>query len=290
MWKLFIVVLNRIWIEKESKMQNYIYHLVNVFAESHFGGNPLCVFPKADGLTDDIMQAIAKQFNLSETVFIFAPTDKHGIKAVADLRIFTPEYELPLAGHPTLGSGFILYNLLNLKDNFTINTVSKFVDMAINQNLIELTLSGFDKKLSSATHDDLAKLTGLSKDKIDNQAIWLNSGSAQLLLQVFDKQALFDAKIDKDLLQNICQHDGGRDVIYLWCEVGESVFSRFFYIKDGAVVQDSGTGSACANLGAYFILKNQYPTAKTIHQGDDMGQSNRLTLKVNNEQNIYISM
>ena len=55
-------------------LQTYTYHIANVFAESHFGGNPLAVFPNADGLTDEQMQAIAQQFNLSETVFLFAPT------------------------------------------------------------------------------------------------------------------------------------------------------------------------------------------------------------------------
>ena len=70
-------------------MQQYPFHLVNVFAESHFGGNPLAVFPHADGLNDEQMQSIAQQFNLSETVFIFAPTDLHGTRAVANLRIFT---------------------------------------------------------------------------------------------------------------------------------------------------------------------------------------------------------
>lgn len=62
-------------------MQQYPFHLVNVFAETHFGGNPLAVFPHADGLNDEQMQSIAQQFNLSETVFIFAPTDLHSTKS-----------------------------------------------------------------------------------------------------------------------------------------------------------------------------------------------------------------
>ena len=95
-------------------MQTYTYHIVNVFADNHFGGNPLAVFPSADGLTDQQMQAIAQQFNLSETVFLFAPTAKHGVQAVADLRIFTPNYEMPLAGHPTLGAAFVIQQLQNL--------------------------------------------------------------------------------------------------------------------------------------------------------------------------------
>lgn len=71
----------------------YAYHLVNVFAETYFGGNPLAVFPQADGLTDQQMQLIARQFNLSETVFVHQTTEN---SAVRKLRIFTPDYELPL--------------------------------------------------------------------------------------------------------------------------------------------------------------------------------------------------
>lgn len=110
-------------------MKTYPFYLVNVFAESHFGGNPLAVFAHADGLNDEQMQAIAKQFNLSETVFIFPPSDQHGVSAVADLRIFTPNYELPLAGHPTLGSAFILRQLTDLPNHFVLNTLAKPVEV-----------------------------------------------------------------------------------------------------------------------------------------------------------------
>lgn len=72
-------------------MQSYPYLLVNVFATSHFGGNPLAVFYEADGLTDLQMQLIARQFNLSEVVFIQSSTDSQAVKK---LKIFTPDYEM----------------------------------------------------------------------------------------------------------------------------------------------------------------------------------------------------
>lgn len=269
-------------------MQKYPYHLVNVFAETHFGGNPLAVFPKADGLTDEQMQAIAQQFNLSETVFIFSPTDKHGVEAVADLRIFTPNYELPLAGHPTLGSSFILHNYSNLPDEFALNTQAKPVKISVQNRHAEMQLAGFSHENSLATVEELAKAINLTPHHITSQAFWLNSGSPQLLLQVLNKESLFNANIDKDLLAEICQKDHGREMICLWTMENDIIYVRFFFIQNGAVLQDSGTGSACANLGAYFILQNQYPITKTIYQGDDMGRPNRLTLKVDSEQNIFV--
>ena len=77
-------------------------------------------------------------------------------------------------------------------------------------------------------------------------------------------------------------------MLCLWSQDNDDVFVRFFSIEKDQVVQDSGTGSACANLGAYFISQNQYPTYKRIFQGDDMGRPNRLTLKVDESQTIFV--
>lgn len=269
-------------------MQKYPFYLVNVFAETQFGGNPLAVFPNADGLTDAQMQAIAQQFNLSETVFIFSPTDLHGKEAVANLRIFTPNYELPLAGHPTLGSAFVLKKLNDLPTNFLLNTVAKPVQITVNDSHITLALTGFEYQIGHATTDELAHAVGLTENDIDSQAYWINSGSPQLFLQVLSKASLFNAKIDKDLLATVCQKNQGREMICLWAMENDIIFVRFFSLENGTIIQDSGTGSACANLGAYFILQNQYPIAKTIYQGDDMGRPNRLTLKVDSEQTIFV--
>lgn len=268
-------------------MKAYDYRIVNVFAQTHFGGNPLAVFVKADGLDDKTMQNIASQFNLSETAFIFASSDK---KAVANVRIFTPAYELPLAGHPILGSAFVLNKLKHLPSCFSLNTVKKSVSITTDDSgqKIEMSVAGFDYRVSKATADELAAAVGLSVNDIDNQALWMDSGSSQLLLKVKDKKCLFNAKIDKPLLTTICQKDNDQELICLWAMQNDDIFIRFFFVQDGAVLQDSGTGSVCANLGAYFILHNQYPTAKCIFQGDDMGRPNRLHLKVDDDKTIFV--
>ncbi len=273
-------------------MQNYTYHLVNVFAESHFGGNPLAVFPKADGLNDEQMQSIAKQFNLSETVFIFAPTDKHGVKAVADLRIFTPNYELPLAGHPILGSAFILKQLQNLPSNFVLNTLAKSVEVLTNDSRVEIKIKGYDAYKSSALKDKIAQASGIRVQDIADCGYFVNSGTQQFLIELTNRHALQNLQLDIARLRELNAENPFKTTneasVYYWFADGEIIHSRMFFEQNQVMVEDSGTGSACANLGAYFILKNQYPTAKTIHQGDDMGRPNRLTLKVDNEQNIYV--
>ena len=96
-------------------MRTIPFQVVNVFAETHFGGNPLAVIEDGHSLTDAEMQAIALQFNLSETTFIL-PSNH----AAARVRIFTPDYEMPFAGHPTLGTAHVLHGLRGLGAQFSL--------------------------------------------------------------------------------------------------------------------------------------------------------------------------
>lgn len=263
--------------------RQYPFKLVNVFAEQHFGGNPLAVFPAADGLTDEEMQQIAKQFNLSETVFAFSSES-----AVADLRIFTPYRELPLAGHPTIGVACVLQQLHYLPEHFSLNTRAKTVEIRAKNNAAEMAIQGFERKTSLATHSELAQAVGLAEAQIHPTAYWLNSGSPQLLLQLTQREALSQVQIDGKRLEALCQREQGRSAIYLWYDDGETVYSRFLYTDNGVVREDAGTGSACANLGAYYLSLGQYPLARNICQGDDMGRPNRLTLNLDAKQTIRI--
>src|SRR5215510_8059577 len=100
-------------------MPNYAFRIVNVFAETPLGGNPLAVFEDGRGLDETTMQALALQFNLSETTFIL-PSDK----ATARVRIFTPAYEMPFAGHPTLGTAHVVRALTGAKDSVTLEMIA----------------------------------------------------------------------------------------------------------------------------------------------------------------------
>src|SRR5579859_7112330 len=93
-------------LQREGKsMSTYQYYLVDVFTDRAFGGNPLAVLTDARGLSTEVMQALAKEFNLSETTFVLPPQNPQNDYQV---RIFTPAAELPMAGHPTVGTAFVL--------------------------------------------------------------------------------------------------------------------------------------------------------------------------------------
>lgn len=106
-------------------MARYDYRIVNVFAESTFGGNPLCVFENAVGMCDNVMQSLARQFNLSETAFLF-PSET----ADAQVRIFTPAFEMRFAGHPTLGSAHVVRGLSGKGDKLRLEFEAGVVPVA----------------------------------------------------------------------------------------------------------------------------------------------------------------
>ncbi|UOO81701.1 PhzF family phenazine biosynthesis protein [Uruburuella testudinis] len=265
-------------------MREYAFKIVNVFAESHFGGNPLAVFPDAVGLNDDEMQQIARQFNLSETVFAFAGSNG----AAADVRIFTPGYELPLAGHPLVGVAAVLQQQQGLPEKFVLNTRAKAVLMQGSDGLMALQIQGYQGESMALPSGKLFEITGIPADKTAAQAFRLNSGVAQILLQVFDVTALKNIRVDLAALRSIYAPSETHVMIYLWCEQGDIVYSRMFFEQNGALVEDSGTGSAAANLGAYYALHGQSPLERTIHQGDEMGRPNRLYLRVDADENIGV--
>jgi trans-2,3-dihydro-3-hydroxyanthranilate isomerase len=98
-------------------MTTLAFRIVNVFTRTAvLSGNPLCVFEDGRALDGVAMQALARQFNLSETTFIL-PSDK----ATARVRIFTPSYEMPFAGHPTLGTAHVVRSLLSAGDALTLD-------------------------------------------------------------------------------------------------------------------------------------------------------------------------
>lgn len=264
-------------------MRQYSYALVNVFAESHFGGNPLAVFEQADGLTETEMQLIARQFNLSEVVFIQTPTLPQAVKK---LKIFTPDYEMPFAGHPTIGAAFALHSLLNLPDDYLLQTQAGLVEIQHQQDVITLALKN-DVKIENAplTKAECAGILGLKVSDIASQPSWVNTGVEQLLVELSSEQAVKNCKINANLFM---KQTAIKDSLYAWCKAGKTVKSRLFFATQGTIVEDPGTGSAAANLGGWHIAQGLTPLELTISQGDEIGRPNRLSLKVDEQNTIFV--
>ena len=269
-------------------MTSLAYRLLNVFAidGQKFSGNPLCVFEDARGLDDATMQALALQFNLSETTFIL-PSDK----ATAKVRIFTPSFEMPFAGHPTLGTAHVVRE---------ISTAGNAVSLEMKAGVIPVTAKGATWTLQAnpptwrkvdATSAQLADMLGIEPVHIASEPLWVNTGSEQLIIPLATSEAVRRCEPRIELLKRYGTTNTERFLAYVWShDRDNTILARFFFAKGNAYAEDPATGSACANLGGWFITSHfTLPLNKRIRQGELIHQPCELKLKVDEEARILVS-
>ncbi|EPZ00440.1 PhzF family phenazine biosynthesis protein [Mannheimia haemolytica] len=263
-------------------MQSYPYLLVNVFATSHFGGNPLAIFYEADGLTDLQMQLIARQFNLSEVVFIQSSTDSQAVKK---LKIFTPDYEMPFAGHPTVGAAFVLHSAFDFPTTYRLQTNAGLVAIQHQHNVTTFALTnGVNLENTPLSRAECASILGLNVADIASEPCYVNTGVEQLLVELASQQAVEKCKINANLAEKAFL----KDSVYVWCREGNEAKVRLFFQSQGSIVEDPGTGSAAANLGGWHIAQGKIPIQLQISQGDEIQRPNRLLLKVDQNEKIFV--
>lgn len=264
-------------------MKTYAFRLLNVFAESTFGGNPLCVFEDARGMDDATMQALALQFNLSETTFIL-PSEH----ANAKVRIFTTGYEMPFAGHPTLGTAHVVRDLMKTGDSLSLEFKAATAPVWAQGDLWTFTApqAGQPKtKPEKLPKAEIAALLGLAEADLLSEPIWVDTGADQLLVPLRSTAAVRRATPDSAGLDRWPNSSLGRKTAYVFAfdeQAAGRVSARFFFTKQGGgVAEDPGTGSACANLGGWLLV-NQHalPVTYEISQGEAVDRPCRLRLHV----------
>ncbi|CAN5799409.1 PhzF family phenazine biosynthesis protein [soil metagenome] len=277
-------------------MLTYSYRLLNVFAEATFGGNPLCVFDNAEGLSDEQMQALALQFNLSETVFIL-PSDC----ASARMRIFTTGYEMPFAGHPTLGAAHVVRDVLQTGSALTLECQAGVVPVQADGDIWTFTApckGGPEVMVCELSNMQVAALLGLQEQDLLSDPLWINTGTDQLLVPLKTAAAVKRAQPDSSKLSHWPQSSIGRKTAYVFAfdDAAQTssgrlqVTSRYFFTKQGGgVAEDSGTGSACANLGGWWIATGRtIPASLQIAQGEQVQRPSQLYLDVHADRQIRV--
>jgi trans-2,3-dihydro-3-hydroxyanthranilate isomerase len=271
-------------------MHEYHFRIVNVFAEERLGGNPLAVIEDGRGLDDATLQALALQFNLSETTFVLPST-----VATARVRIFTPTFEMPFAGHPTLGSAHVVRALTGAGDVLTLEMKAGIVPVMAQGDRWTLQAKAPRTRKVSATREELAAMLGLRAADLGAEALWVDTGSEQLIIPLASADAVRRAVPDPALLLqhgNVAPASGAtRAMAYVWATDGPGkVLCRFFFPKHGAVIEDPGTGSACANLGGWLVATGApRPQTLALAQGDAVGRPCHLGLTVDAAGGIYVS-
>jgi trans-2,3-dihydro-3-hydroxyanthranilate isomerase len=265
-------------------MSEYRYRIVNVFTRNggKFTGNPLAVFEDGTGLSTETMQALARQMNLSETTFILPST-----KATAGVRIFTPAFEMPFAGHPTLGTAHVVRSL---KGGVALTLDMKAGVIPVNAAGDRWTLSA--NKPSSrevgVTRAALADTLGLTEADIGPQPLWVNTGSEQLIVPVTSLAAV-DRCSTATVKLGVLKNNLGRGMAYVFHDDGKQVTSRFFFPNMGAVLEDPATGSACANLGGWFVVTGAArPLSRIVSQGEKIDRPSTLLLDVDASGGIFV--
>lgn len=276
-------------------MASYAFRLLNVFASSTFSGNQLCVFEDARGMDDATMLNLAAQFNLSETTFIL-PSDQ----ADARVRVFTPGFEMKFAGHPAIGTAQVVRDLRQTGDALTLEFQAGVVPLSASGDAWTFTAPCPGGARTAAPKLDpagIAGLVGLGENDLLADPIWVDTGADQLLVPLASVDAVRRAKPDASLLSRWQTSSLERKSLYLFAfdegnvQAGRQVVvARYFYATPGgAINEDPGTGSACANLGGWLLhRKAALPASLLVEQGDQTGRPCRLQLDVSTDGRIQV--
>lgn len=267
-------------------MPAYRYRIVNVFADTPLHGNPLCVFEDAQGMDEPTMQALALQFNLSETTFVF-PSQQ----ATARVRIYTPTFEMPFAGHPTLGTAHVVRAALGAPDTLTLEMRAGIIPVSASGDVWTLRAQAPRTRPAGIERERLARQLRLAPEDIDADPLWVDTGSEQLIVPLASADAVRRADPDAGTVADWPRNNAGQAMCYVWAYDGpRNVASRFFFTKHASVIEDPGTGSACANLGGWMLATSQsLPVDLVIAQGAAVGRPCRLGLRVSPSREILVS-
>ena len=278
-------------------MATHSFRIVNVFTKvggapvpAGLSGNPLCVFEDAAGLDTASMQALARQFNLSETTFILPTT-----RADARMRIFTPNYEMAFAGHPTLGTAHVCRALQLGGDQLALECQAGLIPVVAAGNRWTLNaLPATSRPLEEASRAALAAALGLEENDIDAVPLWVKAGKEQLVVPLKTVAAVLRAAPVAAQLQKI-QSEDGQSMAYLFAfesgaRSGTHSVARFFFSQGSAILEDPATGSATANFGAWCIERGKrLPLEIQIAQGQLIERPSTLFLTVAADRTIRVA-
>ncbi|ELR97946.1 PhzF family phenazine biosynthesis protein [Gloeocapsa sp. PCC 73106] len=263
-----------------------LFYTVDVFTNQIFGGNPLAVIPEAKGLTGEQMQRIAKEFNLSETVFVLPPQNPENSYR---LRIFTPQTELPFAGHPTLGTAYILslispVSSLIFEEGVGPITVAIALENGVPVYTELLSAQMPEYGPSPPEIEELAPVLGLDPQDIgvDNyQPAAVSCGLPFLFVPLRNLNAIARARLNRQLWERVLASYWAPHVYLFTRETlapEVDIHARMFAPALG-IEEDPATGSAAAALGGYLAINNSVLEGKKqwqIEQGIEMGRPSRL--------------
>ncbi len=264
------------------------FYTLDVFTNNRFEGNPLAVFTDGDGLSDDQMLAIAREMNLSETVFVQKPTEE---EALARLRIFTTKEELKLAGHPVIGTWFLLAELgvvpaqdggvhiLQETGAGVLPVEIRFKDGRPQR--VTMTQKEAIFKPAKINKKKLASALGISPKDFDPklEPEFVSTGIFNLMVPLRNRAVL--AKIAMNMIELGKLQGKNATMAYCFALGGNGkAFSRGMLPWE--LYEDAATGSAAGSLAAYLVRNGKLAPGHTltILQGAEMSRPSHLEVEV----------
>jgi trans-2,3-dihydro-3-hydroxyanthranilate isomerase len=274
--------------EPAKTIMEHRFHTLDVFTTNRFEGNPLAVITDGDGLSNDTMLAIAREMNLSETVFVQKPTDD---RALARLRIFTTKQELKLAGHPVVGTWFLLAELgvvpaqeggvhiMQQTGAGVLPVEIRFKDGRPQRVTMTQTPATF--RPTKINKKQLASALGISVSdfhpQLDPQ--YVSTGVYNLMVPLRNRSALGRIKMNLNELRRLQAKNG--TMAYCFALNGTNkAFTRGMLPWE--LYEDPATGSAAGSLGAYLVQHGKLSPAQTFYilQGVEMGRPSQIEVAV----------
>jgi len=271
------------------------FYTLDVFTDRRFGGNPLAVVHEADGLTSEQMQQIARELNLSETVFVLKPDNPaHSAK----IRIFTPQRELPFAGHPTIGTAIVLAEqrvpLVNGEQDAIIVLEQPIgtVRVGVRMRAGTAPFAEFDApKLPEIagtlpSRDRIADALGLIPREIgfeNHSAMQFTAGNTFAFVPISTLEAIGKARVNGVHWQEVFAN-GEVDGVYLytrWCIRKGSAFHARMFAPQLGVPEDAATGAAAVCFAGVLSEFDELPNGthtRVIEQGYEMGRPSSVVL------------
>ena len=280
----------------------YRFVTLDVFTETPFGGNPLAVLPDARGLDHGQMAAIAREFNLSETVFVFPPSDP---AAVVKIRIFTPTQEIPFAGHPVIGTFFVLGTLKRLGLREPVTRVLQECNLGLfpvdiyakDGNVTRVVMSQPEPQFLDIVESredlfSLARALGMTRQQI-TETRWpvqvVSTGLPVMIVPVRTLTAVRSIVPDISAIAELCRQYGANGIMAfstMTVEQQATVHTRMFAPLIG-IVEDPATGSASGALGAYLLQHGVVEVAPMTEiiaeQGYEIERPSRILIQVESE-------
>ncbi|MBV6631411.1 MAG: PhzF family phenazine biosynthesis protein [Alphaproteobacteria bacterium] len=283
-------------------MKTLDYVTCDVFTDQAFGGNPLAVVFGAEGLPTETLQAIAAEFSYSETTFVLPPKDPAN---TAQVRIFTPGYEMPFAGHPNVGTGFVLAQRGELfgkaiGDQMVFEEIAGLVPIEVERDAagqiagIRITapkLPGDPVTVPAAPVAEAVGLTAADIDLSDTEPTLLEAGPSFVMVPITSREALARAKTANPNVDMPPVLRDGSIGLMLFVRDGEGdpapVSARMFPLDPemAGLTEDPATGSASAILAGHLQrAAKDAPTRLRISQGVDMGRPSVIETEVRVDQ------